>query len=515
MKTFTGRQRVISYFNIAVFLLLFSCSDSTLKKKEEKNSQPDLTQEEMRRLVLLDTSYIYPIEQVRLTALSLAQQFLNKDGKSRAIEKILTVPSLYTLEGKTQIKTDFSVAKPKTPALYIANFEKEAGYVILSADKRATEIIATVGSGTIDSLAHPGLQVFLSNAIIHIDEKVAELETLRGDDAFRTMVEKLELSLSGKATDEKNQKPRARQMPCFEIVYVPGESSCSSSCYYYSSTIPIMTVNFTNVVRSPLLTTLWDQGPPYNNGQPNGACNTDGDCGSNSRYPAGCVAIAEAQVVAHFKAKYDPIWNSIAGKRCDVYNQEERDLVSWLAHAIYIDYGIFVDRECGEVAAGFEAGDIHFTDPRGISPSYGLVEGEWRGWNTGDIRNSLVNGSPVVIQGKKHLCCFIWCWGCGGGHEWVIDGIRDLGVRTTYQFSAYYVGDDCGDPQLNYYESYTYQSNNTTATQIHQNWGWGINTGSQPNDWYAQNVFQSSYQVLGWDNNYNHANYIVAYITPN
>lgn len=473
MKKFTGIQRVFSYFIIAVFLLPFSCNDSTLKKKDEKNSQPDLTQEEMKRLVLLDTSYIYPVEQVRLTALSLARQFLNKDGKSRAIEKILTVPSLYTLEGKTQITTDFSVAKPKTPALYIANFEKEAGYVILSADKRATEIIATVGSGTIDSLAHPGLQVFLSNAIIHVDEKVAELENLRGDDTFRTMVEKLELSLSGKALDEKNQKPGSRQMPCFEIVYVPGETSCSNSCYYYSTTVPIMTVNFTNVVRSPLLKTLWHQGPPYNNQQAEAGCFTDGNCGSNSRYKAGCVAIAEAQVVAHFQAKSNSLYQSVTTKNCNAYNSEDRDLVAWLAHAIFIDYGIFVDRECGEVSAGFDGGDIHFTDPRGISPAYGLVEGKWRDWNTGDIRNSLVNGSPVVIQGKKNLCCFIWCWGCGGGHEWVIDGIRDLGVQTTYQFSAYYVGEDCSEPRLSYYETYTYQSSNTTATEISPKLGLG------------------------------------------
>jgi hypothetical protein len=78
--------------------------------------------------------------------------------------------------------------------------------------------------------------------------------------------------------------------------------------------------------------------------------------------------------------------------------------------------------------------------------------------------------------------------------------MRDLGVQTTYQFVAYYEGDDCPSNEVTYY---TYSINSTTNTQIHQNWGWGPGNGSGPNDWYAQNYF----------NGYGHANYIIAYIT--
>lgn len=97
------------------------------------------------------------------------------------------------------------------------------------------------------------------------------------------------------------------------------------------------------------------------------------------------------------------------------------------------------------------------------------------------------------------------------GHEWVIDGIRDLGISTTYRVTQYYQGSDC--PPGYGTTTYTYTSSVVTNTEIHQNWGWGPGSGSDVNDWYAQGVFQSSYQLPGWDNNYNHWNHIVAYIT--
>lgn len=220
--------------------------------------------------------------------------------------------------------------------------------------------------------------------------------------------------------------------------------------------------------------------------------------------------------VAYFNArKNQPLWQGVVAKGCQSYTTSESDAVANLTHSIYLDYGIYVSRSCSSTGAGFQVGDLSFTNPRGISSGYGLVQGEWRSWNTGDIRNSLSQNSPVVIQGFQHLSCLFVCWGSGDAHQWVIDGMRDLGVQTTYQVTGRYQGAACSPEDLAYSVSYTYTSTSSSSTQIHQNWGWGPNTGSNPNDWYAQDVFQSSYQVAGWDNNYNHANYIVAYITPN
>jgi len=447
--------------------------------------------------------------------MNLAAKFLDeKDGVKRSISKLITVPSRYSIEKKTLIKTDFSIAKPETPSLYIANFNEKDGYVILSADKRVPEIVAIVGSGTIDSLAHPGLRVFLSNAVMHMDEMVAEMESFRNDVAFRSMVAKLGEALTKEK--EKTSKSGRSAIGC-QYLRVPGgrtDINCPGGCSYYTSTVPIQTVNTETYIAPILLKTLWDQGPPYNNGQPVSDCNIRG-CGStsNSRFLAGCVPISEAQVVAHFAARNNPTWQSIVTKTCDLYSQPEADAVAWLAHDIYLAYGIYASRGCLSTGVYNGSGaDVGLINPRGIAPSYGLVQGEWRSWNIGDIRNSLAVQSPVIMSGFTDLDCFLglWpCWGSGSGHQWVIDGMKDLGIQTTYLFTGSYQGDDC--PNGSQTTTYTYTTNTTANTQIHQNWGWGPNQGSDPNDWYAQDVFQPKYS----SKNFRHAKYIVAYITPN
>ncbi len=168
---------------------------------------------------------------------------------------------------------------------------------------------------------------------------------------------------------------------------------------------------------------------------------------------------------------------------------------------------------CTGTGAGFDVGDFHVMPPQGISPHFGLVQGEWRGWNTGDIRNSLSNASPVVISGYPHLWCSIFCFGYGTGHEWVIDGMRDENVTTTYNVTAFYLGSGFTALQRAYYVNYNYNTTSTT-TKIHQNWGWGPGQGSDLNDWYLQGVFQSNAYTYDPEKDFNHANYIIAYITP-
>jgi hypothetical protein len=502
-------------FMAAIFLLLLIVHQGCQETFRKSDNKPGLSNDEMERLVLLDTSYVYPEAKAKEIALGISAKFLDaKDGVKRTISNLVTVPSLYATTGKTLIKTDFSVSKPHTPSLYIANFKDKKGYVILSADKRAHEILAMVAGGTIDQSTHIGLRIFLENAVKHTDEKVAQLEALRGDNIFNTMVEKLQAALPNKDKSLKNG--RAENIACGEMrLHVPGQRvNCAApppnTCTAYTSVYPYQTMNFTSIIRTPLLTTLWDQGPPFNNGQPDNGCSSYGQCSGsvNSKYLAGCVAVAEGQVVAHFAANRDPAWQSIVTTSPCNYSSSQADAVSTLLHDIYLSYGIYVSRKCGVTGAGGDIGDIHVTDPRGICPANGLVEGHWRDWNTGDIRNSLSQGSPVVIEGMQHLCCFIFCWGCGNGHEWVIDGMRDLNVLTTYESYTSYTGNNCPPNS-----SYTFTGVSTSATQIHQNWGWGPNTGSGPNDWYAQDSFQSNYPTTD-DINFNHANYIVAYITP-
>ncbi len=116
---------------LAIAIVLLSCKESAVKMKPR--TQPQLTNEEMQRLVLLDTNYTYPVAIAKETALKVATQM--KDGQNRVISNEVTVPSLYSITGKTNITTDFSISKPKIPSLYVINFKDSKGFVVVSADK--------------------------------------------------------------------------------------------------------------------------------------------------------------------------------------------------------------------------------------------------------------------------------------------------------------------------------------------------------------------------------------------
>ncbi len=340
-----------------------------------------------------------------------------------------------------------------------------------------------------------------------MDEKVAEMESLRDDEIFKSLIAKLTDAFAKEKQAAQQSTPGGRTDIACQQLRVPGAKSnlICADCIYTTSTIPIQSVNTINYIAQPILKTLWDQSAPYNNYQPEAGCNNVGFCGKSSKYNAGCVPISEGQVVAHYFAKKNTSWQTIINKVCQNYTSVEADNVAQLSSTIFSIYSVTAgaSRDCNSTTVITGSSDVSHATPIGISPIFGLVQGEWRGWNTNDIRNSLSQNSPVVIKGWVGLDCFIWCWGIGAGHQWVIDGMRDLGVQTTYQVTGRYQGSACTAADLAYSSSFTYTTSYTTSTQIHQNWGWGPGYGSDPNDWYAQDYFKS----------YGHANYIIAYIT--
>lgn len=77
----------------ASFLLLFilqGCQEAALKQSKDTHAQ--LTSEEMTRLVLLDTCYLYPESKAREMALGTAAKFLtSKDEIARTIDTLFSV----------------------------------------------------------------------------------------------------------------------------------------------------------------------------------------------------------------------------------------------------------------------------------------------------------------------------------------------------------------------------------------------------------------------------------------
>lgn len=514
-----------------MLLTLAACqSHVTDEEKLVQTDQPNLTGEEIKRLVLLNTNYTYPEADAKENAVKLAGQLL-KDNTVRTVANLLTVPSRYSLEGKTLIKTDTAIAKPLTPSLYIANFANNNGYIILSADKRVTDIVGIAAGGNINrETFHTGLEVFLSNAIYSMDEKVAQMESLREDSVYNSMLEKLDKAREANIKATANGRTSLEE-PCARI-HAPGRASnCGIDCYYNSDVIARQTVDNINTSVAPLLTTAWYQGPPYNTiTQP---CTPDGLLGALCRstpssgtaqtgigicdmpiYKSGCYwasssAIAEAQVVAYFYAQNSPNrldWRNLNSRNCPSYTWLDRSLMTELMNSVndlYLNSGA-----CG--ISGTNWSDFLKNRPATvISSLYGLKKGEWRDRNDNDTKNSLLRGSPVPIKGAPALCCWakIWginimCTGCGDGFEWVIDGLRDISTTTTTTYRSYYTGSECTEEQYQYSSTYTYTTTSAVTTQVHNNWG--TSPDSQKNTWNSINYFS----------NYGHETKIVAYITP-
>jgi len=230
-------------------------------------------------------------------------------------------------------------------------------------------------------------------------------------------------------------------------------------------------------------------------------------------------------VIAYFygknPAKYGTDWPIISNTNlaCTL-NSNQVSLVAGLVRQVYSNYN-FTVHSCVFSSSSNANGTFTFPYPdNGISSTFGLVQGEWRSYNNGDLEASLMNGSPVPVYGTEHLLClcvglyipFVGCAGynaCVGDptvyHEWVIDGLQRVVTTSTYLINPI---DYCTcNPLPSYYASYATITNSYT----HYNWGWG----GDSNGWYIEGSFggpdtSGNYNV----HSFNHDDNIIAYITP-
>jgi hypothetical protein len=480
MKNFKISIRSSFLIGTLFLYLFFSCSD-TEKSIKPVEQQPSLTTEEINRLILLDSSFTYPEDKALNDAKLIAKQFDKEDNLNPAPRKIKNTIILNTQDKNISQKKQFRRSDEDVPEIYIFNFEEQRGFALLSADERVLGTFGASSEGNVDSvLVNTGLKIFLTNAISYIERKRFETEKLR-DSIFDSLL--IKLKLNDKVNIENLSSGRSS-----DVIH-----SCSGT----NTTVLSTTILSTTYVSDFLIKTQWDQNPPYNNNFTSSTCVTSSPyCGiTNTNFLAGCVPISEAQIVAHFYAKNDPSWNRIInapyGEACSL-SASDIGLVAKLTRDIFGEYG---SSALGCLGTG--AGTPFSSGNHGISPKYGLHNGEFRNYNVTDVTNSLQNGSPLIIQGYQHECCLIFCWGCGDGHQWILDGMRHEYTKTTLRVSGYNAF-TCA------YVNYTYDRF-ATNTKVHYNWGWG----RAYNGWFLEGVFGNPNP-----NEFNHADQIIAYITP-
>ena len=242
-----------------------------------------------------------------------------------------------------------SVGNLPDTALYIVNMKNKGGYALVSADSRV-----------------PGVMAFIENGSFSPEDEIT-------NPGFRTFLNGLEAFLSR------------------EMSNTPSLPQGSNDPYYVFS-----------ITKEPMLTTNWGQRSPYNN-----YCFTP----SGSHAPAGCEAIAIAQIAAYYEwpdsynnHTYD--WESIlTSDTVDPNNSVASNSVAHLVH----DIGVLVDMDYNVNGSGATFDDVmdcwdafnYFYEPRTL-PTFEAVD------------STLQEDCPVFYCGMN--------FNLGAGHAWVIDG---------------------------------------------------------------------------------------------
>jgi hypothetical protein len=208
----------------------------------------------------------------------------------------------------------------------------------------------------------------------------------------------------------------------------------------------------------PLLETKWDQGNPYNMWCPH-------------RYPAGCVAVALAQIVAcnehpaptRFRSTITKTWDELKAYKYNGryggyngdpptadsmgYDEAEQTaaIICLIGHAVKMDYGAN-----GSGASTYRAKKF-------IKKYYSNVDRITLKYDEGAIVGMLTRGRPVYIDSNQ-------------GHAWVIDGSRHQ-----MRFRHLYYNGKPTSTAIDY------------RTLVHCNFGWG----GAADGYYERKVFNA------------------------
>ena len=158
------------------------------------------------------------------------------------------------------------------------------------------------------------------------------------------------------------------------------------------------------------LSTTWGQGHPYNNQCP-------AICYFNA--PAGCVAIAVAQILAYHQVPSNLNWNAILEKS-GLTDSSDPVAINQVASLVaQIGTKVNMEYKC-------DKSDAWLIDTPPAISSYGLKTDGIGAFNIGNCVFSLQNGGPLIISSGSN--------GEEDGHIWVCDAWK----RHLYDDGTYY-----------------------------------------------------------------------------
>ena len=359
--------------------------------------------------------------------------------------------------------------------LYIVNYGQNKGFVLISASKNTSPILAFSDTGHFSLSEKSASSVFISKykecirkAMVCTSDSLRLKYALQWASFEKTDIPMVSRAISSDIQEKKNQEIAYKKAQGYRYLgnitaaqyYLPQDQyksllkemeSCSDPQYNYMDVVQLFTKTITQKSIEALLKTEWHQRYPFNVDAPN--------------HLAGCVPIAIAQITYYHKypSKYN--WSQIG------INPSLNDAFSYFIKDIrnmcVIEYG-----ENGTSSNHIKARDTF----RALGYSANIT-----GSPTEDkLSSQIIQKNPVYIRGANSEA----------GHAWVCDGYRYTESKSVATFIP-----NPNDPRFKFEEKtpngfvdYSLHLQNTDSSIgkfFHMNLGWG----GDSNGWYNYTTY--------------------------
>lgn len=399
------------------------------------------------------------------------------------------------------------VPQPHDTIMYVVNCEK--GWMLLSADKRVTPILASSPSGEFNqNSTNPGVATLLNS----FADKLTSMKQQGGKATF-TELKKNEnfmfwLRMTWGAANKDCRKttsslPSTRCHGCGDDGNI---DTFICKRLVYNSVVEEKVNQIGQRTK-----TVWGQDEPWNTNLP---LVLDGK--EFTSPPVGCVAVAMAQLLyfTHFKFNVPNGLNhgvSFTGRIIDKDNYTKNYVPGhYVANSPrWNEMALYWAKPCRQTSyvadlmaeLGYYLGMNYSPTESGTNVSTEVMRRYGIAWDEGDydanmVMQSIEKGCPVLITAFEERYRKGWLFWrhthYRGGHAWLIDGIvnRHRSIRSEYQWEPVIVDHTKGDvePTLGDYEevlhinaarasgireydrTYKYYDNDTRYLLM--NWGW-------------------------------------------
>ncbi len=329
-----------------------------------------------------------------------------------------------SLTGNNKIKTKYLFNDSYGhPALYIFNFEDNAGFLFVSADYQIEPILGFVEKGEFKK------EVVPSSLINWVNKTMENIEIVRRGEYNNSLVATSAWNTYYKMNNSKYTSVNREPLP---------NSNCTEDVW-------------TSQVVGPLLPVTWGQGCSYNNLCPNLSC-------TNTCGPAwtGCVATSTAQIVNYWHPT-----NTFGYNYASMPNGSGNGEVQRLMR----DLGTNVSMNYGCTGSGANASNV----TPALKNIFGFSSANFVNYNSSRVVTNLNQNWPVLLDGCQtqtgHWFIINWWNSYSDCHEWVCDGYQQYNVLL------------CENGHINGGSSFLY---------FHMNWGWHeVGLVNDFNGWFA------------------------------